>query len=433
MQPYINWEQIANDRPLSRTAKNPIFSTISFAAILFLIYTDSIVSNLSITTTFDFETNEIIDAHETDHNNQEQPTLEFESTTLNTTAPLIPTQERVVEEEDSETQGPLIPPDNVSKEERLVWFRRKLSELEILKSNNLTRQFHSRVLEFFNSGCEEQFFMTWIAPARFFGREFFSLESLFKAHPTGCLMILSRSLDSRRGYRILKPVVDRGFKVNAVTPDLAFLFKNTPAEAWFKEMKSGNKDPGEIPIAQNLSNLVRLAVLYKYGGVYLDTDFIVLKPFRGLKNLIGAQSMDMKSKNWTRLNNAVLIFDANHPLLLKFIEEFASSFDGNKWGHNGPYLVSRVVERIRKKPGYNFTVLPPMAFYPVDWIRINRLFQKPANQGDSIWVQDKLLQLSGETSGVHLWNKHTSNLRIEEGSVMGRLILEHCILCQHIY
>ncbi|KAK4582510.1 hypothetical protein RGQ29_025627 [Quercus rubra] len=414
--------------------KNPIFSTISFAAIFLLIYTDSIVSNLSITTTFDFETNEIIDPHETDHNNQEQPALEFKSSTLNTTAPLIPTQEKVVEEEDSETQGLLIPPDTFSKEERLVWFRRKLSELEIFKSNNLTRQFHSRVLEFCNSDCEAQFFMTWIAPAKFFGRrEFFALESLFKAHPTGCLMILSGSLDSIRGYRILKPLVDRGFKVNAVTPDLAFLFKNTPAEAWFEEMKSGNKDPGAIPIAQNLSNLMRLVVLYKYGGVYLDTDFIVLKPFSGLKNLIGAQSINMKSKNWTRLNNAVLIFDVNHPLLLKFIDEFASTFDGYKWGHNGPYLVSRVVERIREKPGYNFTVLPPMAFYPVDWIRINKLFQKPANEYDSIWVQAKLLRLSKETYGIHLWNKHTRNLRIEEGSVMGRLILEHCILCQHIY
>ena len=49
---------------LNRTAKNPIFSTISFAAIMFLIYTNRIVSNLSMTTTFDMESNEIIDPHE---------------------------------------------------------------------------------------------------------------------------------------------------------------------------------------------------------------------------------------------------------------------------------------------------------------------------------------------------------------------------------
>ncbi|KAK9986068.1 hypothetical protein SO802_031019 [Lithocarpus litseifolius] len=383
-------------RLLSRTAKNPIFFTISFAAIMFLIYTDSIVSNLSMTTTFDLESNEIIDPHETDHNSQERPALGFESTTLNTTAPLIPTQEKVVEEDDSETQGPFIPLDSVSKEERLVWFRRKLPELEILKSNNLTRQFHGRV---------------------FWKKRILRLGEPFQGTPYWMFNDFIKKFGLHKRVQDSKPLVDRGFQVNAVTPDLAFLFKNTTVEAWFEEMKSGNKDPGEIPIAQNLSNLMRLVVLYKYGGVYLDTDFIALKPFSGFKNLIGAQSINMESKNWT-LNNAVLIFDVNHPLLLKFIEEFASTFDGNKWGHNGPYFVSRVVERIREKPGYNFTVLPPMAFYPVDWIRINRLFQKPANEGDSIWVQAKLLRLSRETYGIHLWNKQTRNLRIEEGSVM---------------
>uniref|UniRef100_A0A2N9FAN7 Alpha 1,4-glycosyltransferase domain-containing protein n=1 Tax=Fagus sylvatica TaxID=28930 RepID=A0A2N9FAN7_FAGSY len=338
------------------------------------------------------------------------------------------------QEVEDENYKSLVPPLRVTERERIAWFRENMPKFHIFKSNNLTQLFHSRVVEFFDGGCEAKFFMTWISPAGSFGRrEFFTLESLFKAHPHGCLMILSRSLDSGRGYRILKPLVDKGFRVNAVSPDLAFLFKNTPAEAWFKEMKSGNKDPGEIPLAQNLSNLMRLAILYKYGGVYLDTDFIVLKPFTGLKNSIGAQSIDAESKNWTRLNNAVLIFDVNHPLLLKFMMEFALTFDGNKWGHNGPYLVSRVVENIRNRPGYNFTVLQPMAFYPVDWIKIGRFFKKPENGGDSKWVQTKLLQLSGKTYGVHLWNKQTRNLRIEEGSVMGRLISEHCLICQHIY
>ncbi|TQD87793.1 hypothetical protein C1H46_026645 [Malus baccata] len=235
------------------------------------------------------------------------------------------------------------------------------------------------------------------------------------------------------GYRILKPLKDSGFKVHAVTPDLSFLLKNTPAESWFAEMKRGKRDPGEIPLAQNLSNLIRLAVLYKYGGVYLDTDFIVLKSFSGLRNSIGAQSVDVVSKNWTRLNNAVLIFDMNHPLLYKFMEEFALTFDGNKWGHNGPYLVSRVVLRVQNRPGYNFTILPPLAFYPVDWSRIGGLFKKPGSPAQSRWIREKLLQLSGETYGVHLWNKQSSREVVEEGSIMQRLISDRCIICNDIY
>lgn len=30
---------------------------------------------------------------------------------------------------------------------------------------------------------------------------------------------------------------------------------------------------------EHLADLIRLAILYKYGGIYLDTDFIVLKSF----------------------------------------------------------------------------------------------------------------------------------------------------------
>ena len=138
------------------------------------------------------------------------------------------------------------------------------------------------------------------------------------------------------------------------------------------------------------------------------------------------------SKNWTRLNNAVLVFDMNHPLLFKFIEESASTFDGNKWGHKGPYLISRVVQKVAERPGYNFTILPPVAFYPVGWSRIGGFFKKSESNGESRWVNAKLLQLiSGETYGIHVWNRQSSRFSIEEGSIMGRLISDNCVIWEY--
>lgn len=286
----------------------------------------------------------------------------------------------------------LVAPLNATEEERIGWFRGKLREFKILNSDELRRQFHARVLGFFVPRCESQIFMAWESSVGSFGaRELLSIESLFKVHPEACLVILSRTLDTIRSYRVLKPILDEGFKVQPVTPDLQFLFKGTPAEAWLNELKKGKKDPGQISLFQNLSNLIRLAVLYKYGGVYLDIDVVVLKPLSLLRNFIGAQCMDAGNKHWTRLNNAVLIFDMNHPLLLRFIDEFVLTFDGNRWGHNGPYLVSRVVERLGERPGFNFTILPPMAIYPEDWKKIGGLFMKPKTRGESKWVEAKLL------------------------------------------
>ncbi|PON43539.1 Alpha 1,4-glycosyltransferase domain containing protein [Parasponia andersonii] len=321
----------------------------------------------------------------------------------------------------------------------------KLPELGIFHSNNSTQRFHGRVLEFLgHSNCSLHFFMTWLTPSKLFGRrELWALDSLFKAHSKACLVIASASLDSVRGYRILKPFLDRGFRILAAEPDLPFLVKNTSAEAWLEEMKTGTKDPGSIPLSQNLSNLMRLVMLYKYGGIYLDTDVVVLRDFTGLRNTVGAQSVDAISKEWTRLNGAVMVFDINHPLLADFLDEFALTFDGSRWGHNGPYLVSRVVERVIREErrtrtssastSYNFTVLPPQAFYPVTWHKIERIMKKPANETEKRWVERTVSQLNDVgTYVLHLWRRQTMDSVIEEGSVVARLVSDHCLICHNI-
>nr|GEX61505.1 alpha 1,4-glycosyltransferase domain-containing protein [Tanacetum cinerariifolium] len=77
----------------------------------------------------------------------------------------------------------------------------------------------------------------------------------------------------------------------------------------------GDINVGYVPLGQNLSNLLRLCLLYKFGGVYIDTDVFVLKSFSKLRNSMGAQTLDLDTKNWSRLNNAVMVFDKMHPLV----------------------------------------------------------------------------------------------------------------------
>ncbi|KAK1266538.1 hypothetical protein QJS04_geneDACA000516 [Acorus gramineus] len=304
---------------------------------------------------------------------------------------------------------------------------------KLLRPNERSRRFSEKAQEFFNGSspkCQVRFFMTWISPLESFGeREFFTVESLFKSHPKACLFIVSDSLDSPAGARLLAPLVSLGFRVSAASPDFAYLFKSTVAEAWFDRLRQGKVDPGEVSLAQNLSNLLRLAILYKFGGVYIDSDVIVTKSFSKLRNTIGAQTIDAQTGNWSRLNNAVMIFDKKHPLLYKFIEEFALTFDGNKWGHNGPYLVSRVVERVSGRPGFDFTVLPPPAFYPVDWTRISGFFEGPGEGSHSRWVEAKLEKIRKESFAVHLWNRQSRNIVVEDGSVIARMMSECCIFC----
>ncbi|XP_024993211.1 lactosylceramide 4-alpha-galactosyltransferase-like isoform X2 [Cynara cardunculus var. scolymus] len=279
--------------------------------------------------------------------------------------------------------------------------KRILELLTSMESSGGLRQgdFRARVKEFFSkneTSCKVRFFMTWISSLDSFSdKEFHSIETLFNTHPKGCLLIVSNSMDSSKGNQILRPFLDKGFRVTAISPDLNYLLKNTEAESWFSRIIKGDIDAG----------------------------------FSKLKNSIGAQTLDLGSKNWSRLNNAVMVFDKMHPLVYKFIEEFSLTFNGNKWGHNGPYLVSRVVSRLQGRPGYNFTILPPPAFYPVNWNRVRNLFRGPKNETDAKWLRGKLRQIRSQSYAVHLWNKQSRKLHIKEGSILRKILSDHCVFC----
>ncbi|CAN7008495.1 unnamed protein product [Brassica oleracea var. botrytis] len=130
---------------------------------------------------------------------------------------------------------------------------------------------------------------------------------------------------------ILKPLCDLGYKVFAATQDLSLLLENTQAKTWFQEMKSCKRDPGRIPLSQNLSNLARLAIIYK--------------------------SANSGGRRFKELDKAEQC---------------------------GSYLVTRVVQRAQETMiGNSFTVLPPVAFHPFNWKDIQRLFRTPRSSDET--------------------------------------------------
>ncbi|XP_021717185.1 uncharacterized protein At4g19900-like [Chenopodium quinoa] len=352
-------------------------------------------------------------------------------------------QEEAEEDEDDESIVASIdqydhlsnPPYSNSSEERMQWIKLRLPGSKVLESTPKTRMFEEKLQHYISEKrCRVNIFMTWISSAKFFGkREMFSLESVVKAHPGGCVFIVSRIMASKPGREMIQPLIERGHLILPIAPDFNLLFSGTPANDWLRRLKDGKMDPGKIPIAQNLSNLLRLVILYKYGGVYLDTDMIILKDVSGLRNTIGVQELDEKKKVWVSVNNAVLIFDKQHPLLLRFLEEFNSTFDGSLWGHNGPYMATRVIKSTVDDSRYQFNMMSPMAFYPVDWYKIYKLFRNSTGKRDSEWVTNTYNKIIRESYGVHLWNKMTRNLKIEKDGAIGKIISTYCIICNQVY
>ena len=86
---------------------------------------------------------------------------------------------------------------------------------------------------------------------------------------------------------------------------------------WYLE---GHFNRSQMPHV-HLSDAVRLALLHKLGGIYLDLDVIVLRPLHCLHNTAGYLT---QLNNW--IENGVLTFDRMHPFIHLYMKVAAKTF-----------------------------------------------------------------------------------------------------------
>ncbi|ERN05869.1 hypothetical protein AMTR_s00006p00264570, partial [Amborella trichopoda] len=91
-------------------------------------------------------------------------------------------------------ENPLVPLLNTTLDNRMRWFKRNRSRFRILESRPLTKQFSARARGFFSYSC----------------RLCFAVKSVFKSHPSACLLMLSKAMDSRKGTIVNQRLHDDG-------------------------------------------------------------------------------------------------------------------------------------------------------------------------------------------------------------------------------
>ncbi|XP_036281351.1 lactosylceramide 4-alpha-galactosyltransferase [Pipistrellus kuhlii] len=248
-----------------------------------------------------------------------------------------------------------------------------------------------------------------------------SVESAARAHPEARVAVLMKGLLGRGANASLPPSLGlsllRCFPNVRLRPlDLAALFRATPLAAWHDATR-GRWQPYPLPV---LSDAARLALLWKLGGIYLDTDFIVLRSLRSLSNALGAQSRYV-------LNGAFLAFERRHAFLALCMRDFVARYNGWVWGHQGPQLLTRVFKRwcgtrslAERRACRGVRALPREAFYPVPWQDWKRYFEDVR--------PDELPRLLNATYAVHVWNKKSQGTRLEATSraLLAQLYARYC-------
>eukprot|EP00924_Labyrinthula_sp_SR-Ha-C_P003755 snap_masked-scaffold_3-processed-gene-3.55-mRNA-1 protein AED:1.00 eAED:1.00 QI:0/-1/0/0/-1/1/1/0/419 len=120
------------------------------------------------------------------------------------------------------------------------------------------------------------------------------------------------------------------------------IFQDTPFEEFYSCVN--NEETICKPLGkyenQNKGNAARLAIVYKYGGLYLDLDFLAFED-PSLETSIFFKD-GLAHQNKVQTNNAIFKFTkTRRKLLWKVMELFIEKYNGDRWGTQGPMLFTR--------------------------------------------------------------------------------------------
>ncbi|XP_073530395.1 alpha-1,4-N-acetylglucosaminyltransferase-like [Phyllobates terribilis] len=167
------------------------------------------------------------------------------------------------------------------------------------------------------------------------------------------------------------------------------LFTDTPLHSWYQKI-----DPQKQSYWTHVSSdACRLALIWKHGGIYLDTDIISIRTIP-IKNFL-AQSSHL-------CTNGIFGFSSHHAFTQTCMVDFVRKYDSTKWGNQGPHLFTRVLKKFCEKPNFintedvmcgNITFFNPKRFNPIPYPAWRKYYET--------WDR---LSTFNDSFAFHLWN-----------------------------
>ncbi|CAG0919642.1 unnamed protein product [Notodromas monacha] len=222
--------------------------------------------------------------------------------------------------------------------------------------------------------------------------EFFVMESLPMLSPKQLCAVESAAL--HHSNRPVVVAVNNEFLQlpffvdiwSEIYPNIAFTrleiqnwLNGTVLESWLSKHLLDSSGYKTI----HTSDVLRYATLFKYGGLYLDTDVIVIKSMTDLVNALGIESNDL-------INGAVMAFVKHHPVMKCCLMD----------------ILSKCV----------------CAFYPVHYTEWPRLIHSDVD------ISAKALKETEESYLVHYWGRLSVDeaIQLNTPQALALLARKHC-------
>uniref|UniRef100_H2ZUI7 Alpha 1,4-glycosyltransferase domain-containing protein n=1 Tax=Latimeria chalumnae TaxID=7897 RepID=H2ZUI7_LATCH len=249
-----------------------------------------------------------------------------------------------------------------------------------------------------------------------------AIESAARTYPKRRVAFYMKAYSLlKNGHAALSPIhtIAKAYKNIDIQPlDFSRLFEGTPLFSWYKKTSNACSTFWKHVLADG----TRLAMVWKHGGMYLDTDVITLRPVQ----LATANFSVVESEH--HINNAVFDFSLHHEFMWECMQDFVENYNAEDWGQQGPHLFTRMLEKRCLHPSFthlykdgrcgNISLFQPKRFYPIkysDW----ELFYEAIDPAPSFH----------ESYGVHLWsfmNKSKKKVVVGSNSLLEQLFKKYC-------
>ena len=228
---------------------------------------------------------------------------------------------------------------------------------------------------------QHTFMLLWSTNVSSFnGRGWRCIESILHYHPNATVRIFSNEIPVEHFSALSR----RGHSIEVRPFTVAALLQGTPAEGWLARLDTWRNG---AYFYSHVTDALRLALLYREGGIYLDTDVVLTRSLplsprvsgrsgaelpralrhrrggrahrgrrrttasdagsgRTLVNALGIESFAQGDPQRPILNGAIMIFEQpGSRYLWNCMHEFAATYNPDLWGWNGPELLTRVHTR----------------------------------------------------------------------------------------
>ena len=203
--------------------------------------------------------------------------------------------------------------------------------------------------EHFHSNVPEVYHYTWFGCRKFNLVHYMSFVSVLKnlVDPTQAKIVFHTDCEPENNYwNEIKSICGNILIVQKVTvqdfsecvkgkQECLFGQRNHPFIFW--------KNPKFSKI-EHLSDVYRIYLLYRYGGIYLDDDMVVLKSH---KEYLQSNRLTLAQSSWASLANGFMISPPKNEMLLKWLQEYRFYMPIL----HGPYSVMKIMALSEEFPG----------------------------------------------------------------------------------